>query len=113
MYFFFSGRWAYTWEGGTGGEGREGAYKRHKFLINELPFSPLKAESRMRSLNLHQFDIDPQSGLSPIDTNPGLKIPAATSKRVHVRKKRVLIGCKHDIFWRHTFEVWSKRPLST
>ena len=91
-------------EGGGGG-GRDGAYKRHKFLINELPFSPLKAESRMRSLNPPQFDIDPQSGLSPIGTNPGLKIRVVTSKRVHVRKKRVLIGCKHDIFWRHTFEV--------
>ena len=96
-----------------GGVGGWGAYKRHKFLIHELPFSPLKAESRMRSPNLHQFDIDPQSGLSPIGTNPGLKISSVASKRVHVRKKRVLIGCKHDIFWRHTFEVWSKRPLST
>ena len=66
-----------------------GAYKRHKFLIHELPFSPLKAESRMRSPNLHRFDIDPQSGLSPIGTNPGLKIPSVASKRVHVRKKNV------------------------
>ena len=27
-----------------------------------------------------------------------LKIPSVASKRVHVRKKRVLIGCKHGMF---------------
>ena len=28
------------------------------------------------------------------------KIPSVASKRVHVRKKHVLIGCKHDMFSR-------------
>ena len=98
--------------GGGGSGGGYGAYKRHKLWVHELPFSPLKTEWRMQSPNLHQFGIDPPSGLSSIGTNPGLKIPSVASKRVHVRKKRVLIGCKHDSFWRHRFEVWSKRPLS-
>ena len=34
---------------------------------------------------------------------------SVASKRVHVRKKHVLIGCKSDMFWRQTFEVWSRR----
>ena len=33
--------------------------------------------------------------------------------RVDVRKKHVLIGCKHDMFCRQIFEVWSRRLLST
>ena len=32
-------------------------------------------------------------------------IPSIASKRVHVRNKRVLIECKHDMFCRQTFEV--------
>ena len=28
-------------------------------------------------------------------------------------KKQVLIGCKSGMFWRQTFEVWSRRLLST
>ena len=40
-------------------------------------------------------------------------ILSVASKRVHVRKKRVLIGCKSDMFWRQTFKVWSRRLLST
>ena len=42
-----------------------------------------------------------------------LKIPSVASKRVHVRKRHVLIGCKHGMFCRQTFEVWSRRLLST
>ena len=109
MSIFFSDRWAYTWGEGSGWS----AYKRHKSLIHELPFSPLETKLRMRSPNLHQFNTDPHSSLSPIGTNPGLKVPSVASKRVHVRKKHVLIEREHDIFWHHTFEVWSRRLLST
>ena len=41
------------------------------------------------------------------------ELPSVASRRVHVRKRPVLIGCKHDMFWRQTFEVWSGRLLST
>ena len=41
------------------------------------------------------------------------KIPSVASKRAHARKKHVLIGCKSDMFWRQTIEVWSSRLLST
>ena len=34
-------------------------------------------------------------------------------KRVHVRKKHVLIGCKCDMFWHQTFKVWCRQLLST
>ena len=42
-----------------------------------------------------------------------LKILSVASKHVHVSKKHVLIGCKRDLFCRQTFEVWSRRLLST
>ena len=41
------------------------------------------------------------------------QLPSVASKRVHVRKKQVLIGRKHDMFCHQTFEVWSRRLLST
>jgi len=40
-------------------------------------------------------------------------LTSVASKRVHVRKKDVLIGWKHDMFCHHTFEVWIRRLLST
>ena len=40
-------------------------------------------------------------------------LPSVASKRVHGREKQVLVGCKHDMFWRQTFEVWSRRLLMT
>ena len=47
-------------------------------------------------------------------TNPSSPvIPSGASKRAHVKKKHVLIGCKHDMFSRQTFEVWSTLLLST
>ena len=36
------------------------------------------------------------------------KIPSVASKRVHGRERHVLLGCKHDMFWRRAFEVWSR-----
>jgi hypothetical protein len=33
-------------------------------------------------------------------------IPSFSSKRGHLTKKHVLIGCKHDMVRRQTFEVW-------
>ena len=38
---------------------------------------------------------------------------SVASERVHVGKRHVLIGCKRDMFWRQTFEVWSRQVLST
>ena len=32
-------------------------------------------------------------------------LPSFSSKRGHVTEKHVLIGCKHDMFGRQTFEV--------
>ena len=32
---------------------------------------------------------------------------------VYTRGKNVLIGCKHDMFCRQTFDVWSRQLLST
>ena len=40
-------------------------------------------------------------------------LPSVASKCVHVRKKHVLLGCKHDMFCRQTCEVWGRRLLST
>ena len=49
----------------------------------------------------HQWKIKPKLLLS------------VASKYVHVRKKHVVNGGKHDTFCRQTFEVWSRRLLST
>ena len=38
-------------------------------------------------------------------------LPSVASKRVHMRKKHVRTGSKHDMFCRQTCEVWSKRLL--
>ena len=40
-------------------------------------------------------------------------LPLVASKCVHVRKKHVVIGGKHDMFCHQTFEVWSRRLLCT
>ena len=40
-------------------------------------------------------------------------LPSVASKCVHVRKKHVVIGGKHDMFCRQTFEVWSRQLLWT
>ena len=39
-----------------------------------------------------------------------IKIPSVASKHIHVnrREKHVLVACKYDMFWRQTFEVWSR-----
>ena len=35
-------------------------------------------------------------------------LASVASKQVHVTKKHVLIGCKRDMFWCQTFEVWRR-----
>ena len=40
-------------------------------------------------------------------------ILSVASKLVHVGKKHVLIGCKSNMFWRQTFEVWRSWLLLT
>ena len=42
-----------------------------------------------------------------------LKMLSVASKHIHVSKKHVPTGCKRDLFCRQTFEVWSRRLLST
>ena len=38
-------------------------------------------------------------------------LPSVASKCVHVRKKHVVIGGKHDMFCHQAFEVWSRQLL--
>ena len=38
-------------------------------------------------------------------------LPSVASKCVHVRKKHVVIGGKHEMFCHQTFEVWSRQLL--
>ena len=45
--------------------------------------------------------------------NSRLPVLSVICARVDVRKKHVLIGCKHDMFCRQIFKVWSRRLLST
>ena len=40
-------------------------------------------------------------------------LPSVASKCVHVRKKHVVFGGKHDMFCHQTFEVWSRLLLCT
>ena len=40
-------------------------------------------------------------------------LPSVASKCVHVRKKHVVIGGKHNMFCHQTFEVWGRRLLWT
>ena len=49
----------------------------------------------------------------PLHESVAQNLPSVASKRVHVRKKHVLIGCKRVMFCRQKFEVWSTRLLST
>ena len=41
------------------------------------------------------------------DNSIQFNLLSVASKRVHEREKQILVGCKHNMFWRQTFEVWS------